>query len=186
MSLTCIRSEGHPRRALPVDVVRHVAPRRGCGSTLNPLTCHKRLRSLTCSYKRTGAPGPRPVLDARKSSRSCCAASAQHGLRHLPARRGKRLRSCACLHLPARPGSSGGRSVRSCGRRRTAAASKSHLVEVACELAALDPARGSKPGSNSRTRRAPRWRPRPTPEGTRFLFSASKDLLHVEALSSLN
>ena len=78
----------------------------------------------------------------------------------------------AVLHLPERPGSSGGRSVRSCGRRRTAAASKSHLVEVACELAALDPARGSKPGSNSRTRRAPRWRPRPTPEGTRFLFLA--------------
>ena len=139
---------------------------------------------LTSSAASAQPQARRRLLPSCASSRG--GPSAQHGLRHLPARRGKRLRSCACLHLPARPGSSGGRSVRSCGRRRTAAASKSQLVEVACELAALDPARGSKPGSNSRTRRAPRWRPRPTPEGTRFLFSASKDLLHVEALSSLN
>ena len=136
---------------------------------------------LTSSAASAQPQARRRLLPSCASSRG--GPSAQHGLRHLPARRGKRLRSCACLHLPARPGSSGGRSVRSCGRRRTAAASKSHLVEVACELAALDPARGSKPGSNSRTRRAPRWRPRPTPEGTRFLFSASKDLgvdyLHV-------
>ena len=129
---------------------------------------------LTSSAASAQPQARRRLLPSCASSRG--GPSAQHGLRHLPARRGKRLRSCACLHLPARPGSSGGRSVRSCGRRRTAAASKSHLVEVACELAALDPARGSKPGSNSRTRRAPRWRPRPTPEGTRFLFSGSKDL----------
>ena len=123
---------------------------------------------LTSSAASAQPQARRRLLPSSASSRG--GPSAQHGLRHLPARRGKRLRSCACLHLPARPGSSGGRSVRSCGRRRTAAASKSHLVEVACELAALDPARGSKPGSNSMTRRAPRRRPCATPEGTRFLF----------------
>ena len=117
---------------------------------------------LTSSAASAQPQARRRLLPSCASSRG--GPSAQHGLRHLSARRGKRLRSCACLHLPARPGSSGGRSVRSCGRRRTAAASKSHLVEVACELAALDPARGSKPGSNSRTRPAPRGRPCPTPE----------------------
>ena len=100
---------------------------------------------LTSSAASAQPQARRRLLPSCASSRG--GPSAQHGLRHLPARRGKRLRSCACLHLPARPGSSGGRSVRSCGRRRTAAASKSQLVEVACELAALDPARGSKPGA---------------------------------------
>ena len=87
------------------------------------------------------------------------------------------------MHLPARPGSSGGRSVRSCGRRRTAAALKSHLVEVACELAALDPPRGSKPRQQLEDATCIKGEAVPDTRSTKFLLFGQKDLrsrlLHV-------